>query len=238
MYCVVRSAVRQTFAPRPGTARHGPAPRRARRAIALADRRRCAAPPVRRGRPGARRSRPRGGIAVRGGPLGGRRPLCPAGPRPPLRLLTLFASDERALAQVRRRRAAIERRLTHVAGRAEWGVQARLDMESGPRPARPDRDAAADGGTQPGHPVPPAPPPRARSGARARRRRAERGGEAVPRVARHADDARQRPPVSVEGRPALLLDAAFLVPETGAALFRRPSAPRQRRRPSTDSASD
>jgi hypothetical protein len=40
-------------------------------------------------------------------------------------------------------------------------------------------------------------------------------------LARHADDARQRPPVSVEGRPALLLDAAFLVPETGAALFRR-----------------
>jgi hypothetical protein len=40
-------------------------------------------------------------------------------------------------------------------------------------------------------------------------------------LARQADAARQRPPVSVDGRPVLLLDAAFLVPAARAARFRR-----------------
>ena len=144
------------------------------------------------------------------------------GPVLPLRLLTLFASDERALAQVRRRRAVIERRLTHVAGRAEWGVQARLDMESGGA-ARRARTATRRqmAGLSPGTRF---------LQLRRREREVARGLAAGARsaaarlyraLARHADDARQRPPVSVEGRPALLLDAAFLVPETGAALFRR-----------------
>jgi hypothetical protein len=49
----------------------------------------------------------------------------------PLRLLTLFSSDDRAVALVRGRRAAIARRLDRVAGRAEWGVQARLEAGGG-----------------------------------------------------------------------------------------------------------
>src|SRR5687768_7168431 len=44
-----------------------------------------------------------------------------AGPLLPLKLFTLFDSDERALAHVRARRAALVRALEKVAGRHEWG---------------------------------------------------------------------------------------------------------------------
>jgi hypothetical protein len=141
-------------------------------------------------------------------------------PALPLRLLTLFSSDARALAEVRRRRRSLERRLTHVAGRAEWGVQARFDAARGQR-ARRARTAArsAEGG------------PGRRFLERRRRGREEiRGLAADARtataslyraLARCADDARQRPPVSVDGRPALLLDAAFLVARARVGEFRR-----------------
>jgi hypothetical protein len=140
----------------------------------------------------------------------------------PLRLLTLFATDERARAQVRRRRRAIEGRLTHVAGRSEWGVQARLETGGGLR-ARRVRAAARQetAGLSPG----------TRFLELRRRQRHETRGLATGAraaatslyraLARDADDARQRPPVSMDGRPALLLDAAFLVAKTRAARFRR-----------------
>ena len=144
------------------------------------------------------------------------------GPVLPLRLLTLFSSDGRALAQVRRRRRTLERRLTHVAGRAEWGVQVRLDAEGG-RGARRARVAARreTAGLSPG---------RRFLELRRRQRDATRGLAASARTAAaslyralvpQADDARQRPLVSGDGGSALLLDAAFLVPKTRAALFRR-----------------
>jgi hypothetical protein len=144
------------------------------------------------------------------------------GPVLPLRLLTVFSSDERALAEVRRRRRALARRLTRVAGRAEWGVQARLDAAGAQRARRAGaaaRAAAPGGG------------PGTRFLERRRRQRREmRGLAAEARVAaaglyralaRYADDARQRPLVSVDGRPTLLLDAAFLVAGTRLARFRQ-----------------
>jgi hypothetical protein len=139
----------------------------------------------------------------------------------PLRLLTLFSSEERALAEVRRRRQSLERRLAHVAGRAEWGVQARFDAERGQRARR--ASAAAT-------PAPPGGGPGRRFLERRRRLRHETRGLAADArtaaaslyraLARYADDARQRPPVSVDGRPALLLDAAFLVARTRVGAFR------------------
>lgn len=45
----------------------------------------------------------------------------------PLKLFTLFASDERALAHLRESREQLDRVLDRVAGRAEWGVRVRLD---------------------------------------------------------------------------------------------------------------
>lgn len=140
----------------------------------------------------------------------------------PLRLLTLFSSDERALGQVRRRLRAIDRRLTHVAGRAEWGVHVRL-APAGRRAAQKARAAArrATAGLGPGTRF---------LELRRRQQAATRGVAADARtaaaalyrtLARHAADSRQRPPVSVDGQPALLLDAAFLVPGPRATAFRR-----------------
>jgi hypothetical protein len=140
----------------------------------------------------------------------------------PLRLLTLFASDQRAVDRVRRRRAAIARRLDRVAGRAEWGVQARLAPGGGARARRvvaaARRDTARLG-------------PGTRFLELRRRQRetardvaggAKSAAAALYRaLARRADAARRRPPVSVDGRPALVLDAAFLVPAARAAAFRR-----------------
>jgi hypothetical protein len=45
----------------------------------------------------------------------------------PLKLFTLFASDERALAHLRASRDPLNKVLDRVAGRVEWGVRVRLD---------------------------------------------------------------------------------------------------------------
>ncbi|HEY0512958.1 MAG TPA: GvpL/GvpF family gas vesicle protein [Thermoanaerobaculia bacterium] len=45
----------------------------------------------------------------------------------PMKLFTLFASDERALAHVGKNRERLDRGLDRVDGRVEWGVRVRLD---------------------------------------------------------------------------------------------------------------
>jgi hypothetical protein len=45
----------------------------------------------------------------------------------PLKLFTLFASDERALAHLRASRESLDKVLDRVAGQVEWGVRVRLD---------------------------------------------------------------------------------------------------------------
>ena len=204
------------------TAGNGEAPRAGRRPGALADRGRRARRAIRRGRAGASRSGSRRDVEVRAGPFGRRRPLRPAHPVLPLRLLTLFSSDERAVAQVGRRRAAIAGRLAHVAGRSEWGVQVRLDADRGPSARRTRAVARREtAGLSPGTRF---------LELRRRQREAKRGVVGGARaaaaslyrtLARYAAAARQRPPVSVDGQPTLLLDAAFLVPSARAARFRR-----------------
>jgi hypothetical protein len=139
----------------------------------------------------------------------------------PLRLLTLFSSDARALAQLSRRRAAIARRLGRVAGQAEWGVQVRLEPGGGLSARR--AEAAARRETA-------ALSPGARFLELRRRRResthavadeARAAAASLYRaLARHATAARRRPTVSADGRPALQLDAAFLVPAARAGRFR------------------
>jgi hypothetical protein len=139
----------------------------------------------------------------------------------PLRLLTLFSSDARALARVRGRRAAIARRLERLAGRAEWGIQARLAAGGGPAGRRAGATARRETARL-------APGTRflelrrrQRETARDLAEGARTAAAALYRaLARHADAARRRAPVSTDGRPALLLDAAFLVPASGAPRFR------------------
>jgi hypothetical protein len=143
-------------------------------------------------------------------------------PALPLRMLTLFANDERARAQVHRRRRALEGRLRRVAGRAEWGVQARWEAAGGQQARR--RRAAAREATA-------TLSPGARFLELRRRQRNEArelAGDARAAAAalyralgRLADGARQRPPVAADGGPVPLLDAAFLVPRTRTARFRQ-----------------
>jgi hypothetical protein len=137
----------------------------------------------------------------------------------PVKLFTLFATDERALAHLGRRRAALVRTAARVAGRQEWGVRVRLDRDAAARRWRAEARAGADGAT---------------TGTRfLLLRRAERVARqtlashgradveaAFETLASLADDARRRPPDQVEGGDRLVLDAAFLLPRGRAARFR------------------
>jgi hypothetical protein len=128
-----------------------------------------------------------------------------AGPMLPMKLFTLFASDERARQHVRRRQQALTKALDKVAGRSEWGVRVSGD---GRAPAAATR---------------PAPGPRSGTqflmAKKAQReeasQQAERAGAAAEglfqALAEHADGATRRPIVVPAAGTRLWLDAAFLV---------------------------
>jgi hypothetical protein len=134
----------------------------------------------------------------------------------PLKLLTLFASDERALEHVRGERKRLERVLARVAGRAEWGVRVSVEARARPVAAR----AGADGATSGTGFLMKKKEQRDAARAVATRARAE-VEDAFERLASAAVHARRRPPADGgAGGTRLLLDAAFLVPRAGAAKFR------------------
>ena len=133
-----------------------------------------------------------------------------AGTALPMKLFTIFSTDERALAHIARLRPGLGRIIKAVAGRQEWGVRIRLD--AGEARARVRERAAKRGGD-------------ASSGTRflllkkqeqrAVRDALEQGRSGVDaayeRLAALADDARRRPPDAGEVGARLVLDAAFLV---------------------------
>jgi hypothetical protein len=137
----------------------------------------------------------------------------------PLKLFTLFTTQERALAHIARLRPAIDRAVQRVAGREEWGVRVHLDAARARRLER-ERVTRATAGVT--------------SGTRfllVKKQTQQAVREAVARgrqdvdaafesLARAADDARRRPPDAVEGT-RLVLDAAFLVPPRRLAAFKR-----------------
>jgi hypothetical protein len=136
----------------------------------------------------------------------------------PMKLFTLFTTDERALEHVRAERRRIATVVKRVANHQEWGVRVVLDR--GKRVAAAPKDSASAGG---------------RSGAAyLTRKKAQR--DAVMELAAHARDTvaalydrlaarsqlakrRLASDLPVEGGP-LLLDAAFLVPRARTASFR------------------
>jgi hypothetical protein len=136
----------------------------------------------------------------------------------PMKLFTLFTSDDRAVAHVQGAEARVRRVLRRVAGRQEWGVRVRLDPALARRLARPR--GAADGR-------------RARSGtgfllakkqerdtARAVLREGRTAVEdAFRSLAGLADATRRRPPAEMDGT-RLVLDAALLVPAGRLTRFR------------------
>jgi hypothetical protein len=140
----------------------------------------------------------------------------------PMKLLTLFTGDDRAVAHVRRRRRSIARVLARVAGRAEWGLRVRFD------PARARR-------------APPGPRPRTGAGGQpgtrflqlrsrqqdAERRLAARARVEALRVYRRlralADEGRRRA-LPDGAAPSLLLDAVLLVGTRTTRRLRREAA--------------
>ena len=132
----------------------------------------------------------------------------------PLKLFTLFSSDDRAVADVRSREAEVRRALDRVAGRREWGVRARWGAE------RARALAAEKGGSHR--------PASGRAFLERKRLLRDTGRAPSPEataavesafaaLAAGADEARRHAPVP---GGTLLLDAAFLVPLEGEDAFR------------------
>ena len=137
----------------------------------------------------------------------------------PMKLFTMFNSDERALAHVRGDAARVRRVLERVSGRAEWGVRVRLDpalvkKRVGKRPA-----PSANGGSAGTKFL------LAKKQARDVARDVVREGraaveEAYETLAHVADAVRRRPAGELEGT-RVVLDAALLVPAGRLTSFKR-----------------
>src|SRR5687768_3370268 len=137
----------------------------------------------------------------------------------PLKLFTLFNTDERAVGHITKLRPAIDRAVARVAGREEWGIRVHLDEARARRMQRERATKATTGVT---------------SGTRflllkkqeqqAIREALTRGradvDAAFEALAQTADDARRRQPDKVDGT-RLVLDAAFLLPPRRVAAFKR-----------------
>jgi hypothetical protein len=130
----------------------------------------------------------------------------------PMKLFTLFASDERAVHALQAERERLTAVLEKVAGAAEWGVRIHFDASRAKRAA-----AAPEGRAGSGEPISGRDfLLRKKEAQEAARNRVGQTGAAVEaafdELSRHATAARRREPVVAESGPRLLLDAAFLVP--------------------------
>jgi hypothetical protein len=138
-----------------------------------------------------------------------------AGTTIPLKLFTLFSSDERAHAHFGGGRERLERILDRIEGCAEWGVRVRCD-ESRARAvlaaeAGPDGDGQGAGTSFLQRKK------REKDASRTLAARLHAEADAVfDELSQPVAGAVRRPPAGSEG---LLLDAAFLVPEARTAAF-------------------
>lgn len=136
-----------------------------------------------------------------------------AGTVVPMKLFTLFAGDDRALAHIRADRERLERILDRIEGCQEWGVRVRFD-EARAREVAAEEAQKGSAGTATGT-------------AFLLRKKAEKDAsrtlvgrlrvevdEAFSDLSGHASEARRRAPLS-----PLLLDGAFLVREDEAGEF-------------------
>jgi hypothetical protein len=130
----------------------------------------------------------------------------------PMKLFTLFASDERAVAVLSEQRERLTAVLGKVAGRAEWGV--RITFDAG-RAKRVTTSAAESAEPVSGRGF----LLRKKEALEAARNLAGQAATAAEaafaELLSHADAARRREPLAgttAESGPRLLLDAAFLVP--------------------------
>lgn len=135
-----------------------------------------------------------------------------AGTVVPMKLFTIFSSDERAAAHVQKTKRTLDRVVRRIGGCQEWGLRILLDEKARPKP----------------------PPKRPSSGtgfllAKREQQAASRSlvedaktevEDLYDRLERAARGAVKRPPPSRELAGRVLLDAVFLVPQTGAKKFK------------------
>lgn len=135
----------------------------------------------------------------------------------PMKLFTIFTTDERALAHVGAQRARIAGLVTRVANHQEWGVRVVLDRTLAAA-ALPKKKVAARAGSGVSYLA------HKKAHRDASKELASRARETVAglfdRLAAKSGDARRRSAseLPAQGGP-LLLDAAFLVPRARARLF-------------------
>jgi hypothetical protein len=130
----------------------------------------------------------------------------------PLKLFTLFAADERALAHLRESRQQLDRALDRVAGRVEWGVRVRLDeVRAREALAAEVRQSAAPSGSGTSFLLRKKQEQEASRDLAGRLRAEVDAGWAD--LAAEADEAVRRPPATApEQGGKVFLDAALLVP--------------------------
>lgn len=130
----------------------------------------------------------------------------------PLKLFTLFASDERAVADVRQNRERIDQALDQVAGCVEWGVRIRLD-DARAREILAE-EARRDAGRQASGTAFLLRKKMEQEASRdlAARLRAEMDGTFAELAEGAKDTVRREAATPPEAGGRLLLDAAFLVP--------------------------
>jgi Gas vesicle synthesis protein GvpL/GvpF len=135
----------------------------------------------------------------------------------PMKLFTLFHSDERALEHIRKQRKRLDRLLERLDGREEWGVRMILDEVAALRTARTEAAATS----------------KAKTGAAFLLRKKKeqdaakellqhartRADELFEELSTKSDDARRRPPPPGKAGERVLLDAAFLLPRRNVKTF-------------------
>ena len=137
----------------------------------------------------------------------------------PMKLFTIFTTDERAIADVRSQRTRITSLIKRVANQQEWGVRVILDRTLAAAAPAKKKTAAANKATGVSYLA------QKKAHRDAAKALASRARETVAglfdRLAARSGDARRRSAsdLPVQGGP-LLLDAAFLVPRARAASFK------------------
>ena len=140
----------------------------------------------------------------------------------PMKLFTLFTSDDRALAGLRADRRRIDALVARLADHLEWGVRLMLNPVS---PARRKDQATGNNGAGSGtRRLGIAYLNQKRAERDAARERAQRArsvaADLYERLSDRSRAAKRRPPGEVPaGEAPLLLDAAFLVPRRGSRSF-------------------
>lgn len=145
----------------------------------------------------------------------------------PLKLFTLFNTDERAVAHIARLRPAIDRAVARVAGRQEWGIRVHLD-EARARRVQRERATKATAGVTSGTRFLMLKKQEQQAIKEALARGRADVDETFEALAQAADDARRRQPDNVDGT-RLVLDAAFLLPPRRVTAFKRAARARAAR---------